>query len=292
MSEHPIACVTMPYYECRDGIYEIDEFDCSSCFLIIGDRSALLIDTGIGIGDLKWLIENRITDKPYEVVASHNHGDHIGGAGQFEKMWIHPLDRDLNDPMTAPTMEFRKAYTELIRNREHKNYAYDPEKDLIPWKAPDLQMLADGQEFDLGNRVVTAYHCPGHTAGEMVFLDHKTRTLLCGDACNCNWLLNTALADTGKECVSISLKALKRIYGMRDAYDSVYNFHHDFRGFGSPLADDVLPNLIEILQELHDGNAQFKEIPDALSATGGTKTIAFYGDTFVSAMNQSIQKIA
>ena len=42
----------------------------------------------------------------------------------------------------------------------------------------------------------------------------------------------------------------------------------------------------------HDGNAKFKEIPDALSATGGTKTIAFYGDTFVSAMNQSIQKIA
>ena len=45
------------------------------------------------------------------------------------------------------------------------------------------------QVFELGDRTVTAYHCPGHTFGEMVFLDDKTKTLLLGDACNCNYYL-------------------------------------------------------------------------------------------------------
>ena len=71
----------LPYYEFADGIYEIDEFDCVSVFVIVGSTRALVIDCGTGIGDLRWVIENKITDKPYDVVATHNHGDHIGGAG-------------------------------------------------------------------------------------------------------------------------------------------------------------------------------------------------------------------
>ena len=71
----------LPFYECRQGIFEIDEFDCGSIFVVVGDERALVLDTGTGIGDLRWVIENRITDKPYDVVITHNHGDHIGGAG-------------------------------------------------------------------------------------------------------------------------------------------------------------------------------------------------------------------
>ena len=79
----------LPYYEFCEGVFEIDEFDCVSIFVIVGERRALVLDCGTGIGDLRWVIENRITDKPYDVVLTHNHGDHIGGAGFFDEVWIH-----------------------------------------------------------------------------------------------------------------------------------------------------------------------------------------------------------
>ena len=61
----------LPFYEIEPGIFEIDEFDCVSIFVIVGTERALVIDTGTGIGDLKWVIEHQITDKPYDVVISH-----------------------------------------------------------------------------------------------------------------------------------------------------------------------------------------------------------------------------
>lgn len=82
----------LPFYEIENGIYEIDEFDCVSVFVIVGEKRALVVDTGTGIGDLKWIIEQKITDKPYDVVLTHNHGDHTGGAGFFDEMWIHAAD--------------------------------------------------------------------------------------------------------------------------------------------------------------------------------------------------------
>ena len=66
-----------PYFEFEKDTFEIDEFDCASVFLLVGRQRALVIDTGIGIGDLKGLIR-KLTDKPLTVALSHGHGDHSG----------------------------------------------------------------------------------------------------------------------------------------------------------------------------------------------------------------------
>lgn len=97
-----MACKTIPFYEFRPGLFEIDEFDCVSSFMVVGSERALLLDVGTGIGDLKWVVENRITDKPYQVAVSHNHGDHIGGAGFFDEIFIHPADMDNTDEGPPP----------------------------------------------------------------------------------------------------------------------------------------------------------------------------------------------
>ena len=146
----------------------------------------------------------------------------------------------------------------------------------------------------LGGRTVTAYHCPGHTPGEMVFVDDKTHTLLCGDACNCNWLLNTELSTDIRTCVEISLKSLKYILekcGKEYDADSVFNFHHDFQGFGQALDPNVLPNLIRCMESLLDGTCEFQEIPDALSNEGKTKTAAVYKNVQISCMQGNIADV-
>lgn len=84
----------MPWFEFAPDTYEIDEFDCASIFLFVGTERALLLDTGIGIGDLKGLVEE-ITDKPYDVVLTHGHRDHTGGAGWFDTVYLNRKDYEL-----------------------------------------------------------------------------------------------------------------------------------------------------------------------------------------------------
>lgn len=286
----------LPYYEFCEGVFEIDEFDCASIFVIVGEKRALVLDCGTGIGDLRWVIENRITDKPYDVVLTHNHADHIGGAGFFDEVWIHEADSDWSDllsPLTtenrkdlpAPlTPESRKGYAQLIRCRENKNYIYDPERDIVGWqKNPVKKILKDGQIFDLGGRKVSIYHCPGHTEGECVAIDDKSKLLFCGDACNRNFLLNRNVGGSQEEALRMAQEGLERIYAMRGtAFEAVYNGHHDFRGIGSPLGDEVLPNIIACLKSMREGTAKILQVPDQLSVKGAVKEVAEYGNVQIT----------
>ena len=94
----------------------------SSC---LWERSEhFLLDTGIGIGDLKGLVEE-ITDKPYDVVLTHGHRDHTGGAGWFDIVYLNRKDYELYP--FPPTVEQRRDYARMIRTREHKYYPYKEE---------------------------------------------------------------------------------------------------------------------------------------------------------------------
>lgn len=268
----------LPYYEFADGMFEIDEFDCASVFVIVGAKRALVLDTGIGIGDLRWVIEHRITEKPYDVVLTHNHADHIGGAGFFEEVWIHEADYDWSDLAVPPTLEGRKFYAKLIAERENKYYNYEPERDIVAWpKDPVKHVLKDGQVFDLGDRKVTVYHCPGHTPGECAVIDDVSRVLLIGDACNRNLLITEEVMEDAK-------KGLERVLALKgEAYDTVYNSHHDFRGVGSPLGDTVLPDAVACLKSILDKTAVYREVPDSLSP-GAMKRVAEYGSVQISGL--------
>lgn len=291
----PAACADMPVYACWPGIYEIDEFDCASCFLIVGERRALLVDTGVGIGDLKGLVERRLDGMPYDVLATHKHGDHIGGAGWFDDIWIHPADANWQRDHTRPTLEFRRDYAALIRGRGLGPYPYDPEADIRPWPGqPAFRMLSDGQRFDLGGRVVTAWHCPGHTPGEVVLTDDATGALLCGDACNCNWLLSGEIAPTPRGCAETALSALRRVLAMAGReYDPgrVINSHHDFRPAGRPLDAGVMTDLEACLESLLRGDANRVREPDPLSPDGGFRTVARTGSVTVACMGGGIEYI-
>lgn len=281
----------LPFYEIEDGIYEIDEFDCVSIFVIVGTKRALVVDTGTGIGDLKWVIEHEITDKPYDIVLSHNHGDHTGGAGFFDEMWIHESDMDFSGT-AEPTLLFRRNYAEIIRRRENKNYDYDGETDIQPWaNTPKLKKLTDGQVFCLGGRTVTAFHCPGHTAGEMVFLDDLTKTLLLGDACNCNLLLGSGFGKDPRDEVKIAKEGLERLLAMKNRYEHIYNAHHDYRGFGQTLYPNALEDAAKCYESILDGTAVFIEVADRLFLDSPPKLAAQYGKVQVSCMVRNINEI-
>ena len=187
-------------------------------------------------------------------------------------------------------LENRRNYADFIREREDKYYPYSTENDMLCWeKKPKLLPLSDGQTFDLGGRILTAYSCPGHTPGEMVFIDSKTRYLFCADACNRNLLLIQSGDHTEGRYISVekAAKAMERIVSMKDQYDHVINSHHDYRGFGAPLADYVVDQALECMKKIVDGTAEIREIPDPLQLNA-TKTVAVYGDVFITYSKEGV----
>lgn len=70
--------------------YFINEFGMNAMYLIVGEKRALAIDAGSGFCDFKGIIES-LTKLPYDVAITHGHPDHVGGAGQFDEIYIHPL---------------------------------------------------------------------------------------------------------------------------------------------------------------------------------------------------------
>lgn len=252
-----------PMVQINKGTWEIDEFDIASMFLLEGTEKAMLIDTGMGVGDLRGAVE-LITEKPLVVVHSHGHIDHTGNARQFEEIWLHPADRHMPIP---DAVERRRFDAEHIAQRQKGSigapynlfnlYPYDIDVDLRdPGDAPMpvIHDLYDGQQFDLGGRIVTVYECPGHTAGEVVFLDETNRMLFAGDAVNFNLLLGAVPTET-------TLAAMKRIRDMGDRYDGIWNGHHDFRALGAPLDDDCLETIIALLEDAVKGNVSYCECP-------------------------------
>lgn len=253
-----MATKLYPIVQFKKDTWEIDEFDCASIFLLVGSEKAMLIDTGIGVGDLYGAVR-QITDKPLIVVITHGHGDHIGNAWQFDEIYINPKDRD---KVIYKPKEERMAYPRSMASRMHGSrptiyqihnlYGYDVEKDIIdpdPEKVKNQKIhdLVEGMTFDLGGgRIITAYSCEGHTAGQMMLLDEQTRSLFVGDGLNYNLGVVATPVET-------TLEGLKKMEALSPKYDGIYNGHHDFRGLGMPLGDDCLPNAIAILEDAMKG---------------------------------------
>ena len=146
-------------------------------YLAEGEENAVLIDTGCGLGDLRSYVKS-LTDKPITVLLTHGHLDHAPGAGQFEKVYMSPLDLDIYN-----------AHHVINRRVEYLNGTSSAGKynmdDLLPEK--DLKNfipLYDGIIIDLGNYHIKGFSCGGHTPGSFVFLLQEDRLLLLGDACN------------------------------------------------------------------------------------------------------------
>jgi glyoxylase-like metal-dependent hydrolase (beta-lactamase superfamily II) len=143
-------------------------------YVIEGDKYALVIDTGMGIGSLKGCIR-QFCSLPLVVVNTHGHPDHCGGNAEFDSCYLNFKDYDLYYKMVS--YEFRAGDIYKILGNDGKVY-----KDGLLQFSENILPLKDGDAFDLGGRTVTIYPLAGHTAGSVVLYDDKTKWLFVGDA--------------------------------------------------------------------------------------------------------------
>ena len=171
------------------GIFHITDAMGVSFTLIEGSDSALVFDAGYGTEDVAAYIRT-LTDKPFELILSHGHHDHMLGARWFDHSLLDPADME----------EFRlragSGQREKVRNQaKERNVpladdfmtAQIPEP--LPLKYIDRIGSFDCSVFDLGDREVWTLRVPGHTAGSVVLYVPDVQLLLTGDDWNpCTWM--------------------------------------------------------------------------------------------------------
>lgn len=75
------------------AISEYQHWEETHCYLLCGTARALLIDTGLGVANIR-VVADRLTSLPITVVTTHVHWDHIGGHRYFEHIAVHEAERD------------------------------------------------------------------------------------------------------------------------------------------------------------------------------------------------------
>jgi len=227
--DHRIHAVTI-----NEEITLLNDHDESTCYLVTGERRALLIDTANGWVDMKALC-GELTCLPVTVVNTHGHGDHVYGNVFFGEAHLHPADFALHDQQFADPIVHGLMESEGLR----------------PAKLTELTI---GETFDLGGgHTLETVPLAGHTAGSVGLLDRKHRILFSGDGVIPHlWMqLKESLPI---EALRNTLAALKREHG--DEFDWLLTGHG--RGLESA---DIMDNLITGCEQLlvndHEGERSY-----------------------------------
>lgn len=168
-------------YRIRPGvfaIYEPHQFEEVISYLIVGDKRALLFDTGMGIGKISHVVTG-LTKLPITVLNSHTHFDHTGGNAEFSDIW---------DEDTSFTRTSEKGQSNI-----YSRDALAPDRvcgklpagvqpgsySIRPFKV--THRVKDGERIPLGGRELQVVFTPGHTPDSLCLLDRANGLLFTGD---------------------------------------------------------------------------------------------------------------
>ena len=186
------------------GVHLIGEPGHVNSFLIEGSERAILLDTGLGVADIKAVAQG-LSSKPLRVVNSHSHFDHVGGNRLFDDISIHAAGVDmLAEAAPEGLAESYLAFTErmlaawpaykaaddvyfhlLTAERLLRPLPADFDRDsyaIVPSRATTA--LQDGDVLDLGDRQLRVLHTPGHSPDSICLHDEANGLLFGGDTIN------------------------------------------------------------------------------------------------------------
>src|SRR5216683_926352 len=167
-------------YSVRPGvlaIYEPMQAEEVISYLILGNKRALLFDTGMGISDMKKLVQG-LTTLPVSVLNSHTHNDHVSDNWQFDD--VYAMDTAFTRANAKGSRDDAQAEIKpdqlcgpLPSGFDPKTYTTRPFK-ITHW-------LHGGDNIDLGGRVLKVVATPGHTPDSIALLDQVHGLLFTGD---------------------------------------------------------------------------------------------------------------
>lgn len=157
-------------------ISEYRHWEETHCYLLNGSERSLLIDTGLGICNIYDEVI-KLTDRPVTAVATHVHWDHIGGHKYFSDFYAHKEELNWLNGEFPLTMEQTKAMV-IDRCDLPERYNVDT-YDFF--QGTPTRVLTDYDVIDLGDRLISVLHTPGHSPGHMCFFEKERGYLFTGD---------------------------------------------------------------------------------------------------------------
>ena len=209
-------------YEIDDGIhaiYEPGQFEEVMSFLIEGDDRALLFDTGLGIGDIRSVVD-QLTDLDVVVLNSHKHYDHIGGNHQFDVIYGTDLEytqsRALGSPPEAVAGFLREGWVwkDLPEGFDSADYQSRP--------FTISHIVREGDTIDVGGRVLEILFTPGHAPDSICLIDRENRLLFTGDTFYLAPLYTHIPGSSFPDYVATA----KRLAGLADSIDKAVTSHN------------------------------------------------------------------
>lgn len=158
-------------------ISEYQHWEETHCYLLCGTKKAILIDTGLGVANIKKVVDS-LTSLPVTAITTHIHWDHIGGHKYFDTIAVHEAEKDwLSGRFPIPLQVVKRN---LMRKPCDFPSDFKIEKYQIFQGVPQI-ILHDKDCIDLGNRKLIVLHTPGHSPGHCCFYEPEREYLYSGD---------------------------------------------------------------------------------------------------------------
>lgn len=171
----------------------------TNCYVLSSGGQSIAIDVGAQGEE----IAQHITQPLNLIVATHGHGDHVGGvqalslaAAQQDPSThtLHPVPFALAAPDKAQAMRASKP--------GNLGIAYDAD-------APEpARLLSEGDVIEVGSTILRAIEAPGHTPGGIVLLGNGFA--FTGDTIFCGAIGRTDFAESNPEDMKRTLEKLKK----------------------------------------------------------------------------------
>jgi hydroxyacylglutathione hydrolase len=134
---------------------------------IIGDEAtheAMVIDPGDDIDDVVTVLrENKLQVK--QIVITHAHIDHVGGAMKLRALTGAPILLNQNDYALLKMLDVQATWLGMA----------------APGEVAIETTIADGESIKAGNLTANVIHTPGHTEGSVCLYFPAENLLIAGD---------------------------------------------------------------------------------------------------------------
>jgi len=159
------------------AISEYKHWEETHCYLLLGEDRAVLIDTGLGVSNIRRVVDS-LTDLPVTAAVTHVHWDHIGGLKYFDRIAAHEAEQDwLSGGFPLPLQAVKQQLARLP-------CIFPPDFRLDGYQVfqgtPQV-VLHDGDCLDLGGRRIFVIHTPGHSPGHCCYYEPERGYLYSGD---------------------------------------------------------------------------------------------------------------
>jgi glyoxylase-like metal-dependent hydrolase (beta-lactamase superfamily II) len=261
-----IADTWFEVYKIRPGIfaiYEPHQAEEIISYLITGSKRAMLFDTGMGISNIKAVVE-QLTKLPIIVLNSHTHNDHVGDNWRFADIYGMPTAftrKNAEGSMADAQAELASgqicgALPSGFNPKDYRTKAFH----ISHW-------LHDGEIIDLGGRSLKVISTPGHTPDAIALLDERDKLLWTGDTFYAGPIY-LYRPETDLDAYVASVKQLSALVPRLDLLLPAHN---------EPVAEpSVLPRVVDAMQQVREGKT--KSVPK-----DGKREFVFDGFSFLMA---------